>query len=312
MLALRAGFNADRQLAWFDRSGQRLAGLDAHEPYLSPRLSPGGGQIALIRPETPIGQGLGQSGLQTRSICLLDLALRSVSPFAFGAVASPVWSADGNRIVFGRGEAGDHGLYWKAVGGGGDEELLLRTAHPSTPLSWSPDGRFILFREEQGPGTGAALFVLPVLGQRKPILISQLAPYGGFSPDGRWIAYAWGKSGRYEVWVRSFDESDPGAAQHKWQVTEKGGFLPRWRRDGRELFYWDLYRRLVAVPVSTGSAFKAGAPVTLFDTHDHDPTDFDYDVSADGQRFLVSRLVQDDSRPVNIALDWLAVAKKRD
>jgi len=158
---------------------------------------------------------------------------------------------------------------------------------------------------------GAAdLFVLPVAGERKPTLVSQRAPYADLSPDGRWIAYAPAELARAEIWVRSFAGSEPGAAPIRWQVSSDGGWDPRWRRDGRELFYLSLDRRLMAVPVNTGGKFRAGTPVPLFDMGDRDPTGFGYDVSADGQRFLISRLVEDDNRPVNIALDWLAVAKK--
>jgi serine/threonine protein kinase/Tol biopolymer transport system component len=303
VLAWRSGFNADRQLAWFDRSGKQIVGLDAHEQYLSPRLSPDGNQVAAVVPERPISQGLLQSGAQERQILLLDLARQFVSPFAFGAVESPVWSADARRIAFGRGEPGDFGLYGSAADGSGDEELLLRTAHRSTPLSWSHDGRFILFTED------GSLFVLPILGERKPVLVSRIAVFGEFSPDTRWIAYTWGESGRFEIWVRSFAGDLPGDTTYKWQVTDKGGVLPRWRHDGRELFYRDLNRRLMAVPVRSDGRFRTGAPVLLFDTHDCDPQDFDYNVSPDGQRFLISRLVQNNSRPVNIALDWFTLAK---
>lgn len=304
VLAWRSGFNADRQLAWFDRSGKQLVGLDAREQYLSPRLSPDAGQVAAGVPERPISQGLGQSVRQKREILLLDLARESVSPFAFGAVESPVWSADASRIAFGRGEPGDYGLYWKAAGGSGDEELLLKTAHRSVPLSWSHDGRFILFNEDK------SLFILPIVGERKPVLVSRSADYGEFSPDTKWIAYTWGESGRFEIWVRSFAADRPGDTAYKWQVTDKGGLLPQWRHDGRELFYIDLYHRLMAVPVSSDGRFRTGPPVLLFDTHDCDPQDLDYNVSPDGQRFLISRLVQNNNRPVNIALDWFTLAKK--
>ncbi|MGO4883929.1 MAG: protein kinase domain-containing protein [Bryobacteraceae bacterium] len=301
-LAWRAGFNAERQLAWFDRSGKQLAGLDAHEQYLSPRLSPDGGQVAAAVPEGFIQQGLSSSSGRKREILLMDLARESVSPFVSGAVESPVWSADASRIAFGRNEPGQYGLYSKAVRGSGDEELLLKTAHRSLPVSWSHDGRFILSKEEE------ALFVLPILGERKPVLVSEPAEIGEFSPDARWIAYASGESGRFEIVVRSFAGERLGDTTYK--VTLGGGLQPRWRHDGRELFYWDLNLRLMAVPVSSDSRFRTGAPELLFDTHDCDPQDFDYNVSPDGQRFLISRLVQNNSRPVNIALDWFTLAKK--
>ena len=148
-------------------------------------------------------------------------------------------------------------------------------------MSWSHDGRFILSKEEE------ALFVLPILGERKPVLVSEPAEIGEFSPDARWIAYASGESGRFEIVVRSFAGERLGDTTYK--VTLGGGLQPRWRHDGRELFYWDLNLRLMAVPVSSDSRFRTGAPELLFDTHDCDPQDFDYNVSPDGQRFLISR-----------------------
>ena len=312
VLAWRTGLNVDRQLAWFDRSGKQPAGLDSREPYLSPRLSPDGGWIALIRRETPVvsrGAMPSESSL-TRNIWLMGLSRRSVTPLTLGASESPVWSPDGRRIVFGRRERPTFGLYLKPVSGAADEELLLRTADRSTPLSWSPDGRFILFQESQRE-TKSDLFVLPLVGERKPTLVARHADYGEFSPDGRWIAYAEGQSGRFEIWVQSFAESGTRLTPKKWQVSVNGGVIPRWRSDSRELFYYEVRSRtMMSVSVRTGATFKANASVALFNPRDEDPTDFEYDVSADGQRFLISRLAQDDSRPVNVSLDWLAVAKK--
>ena len=308
VLAWRGDFNADRQLTWFDRSGRQLTGLDVREPYVSPRLSPAGDRIALIRLDTPV---IGSSGAPpesslTRNIWLMDPGSGGVTAFTFGAAVAPVWSPDGSRIVFGHGQGPDYGLYWKSVRGAGSEELLLKTATESTPLSWSPDGRFIayLLRTLE---PSRDLFVLPLIGERRPIPVARSSLSADFSPDGRWIAYSSGETGRLEVLVRSFGAADgPGP----WQVTTNGGMNPRWRRDGRELFYVAIDRRLMAVPVNAHATFKNGPPAVLFDPHDHNPTEFEYDVSADGQRFLISRLVEDDSRPMNISLDWLAGVKK--
>jgi len=134
VLAWRSGFNGERQLAWFDRSGKQLAGLDSHERYLFPRLSPDGAEIAIINAEAFVRAGVTEShGMPAMSICLLDPLRGAVSAFAVGSVISPVWAPDGSRIVFGRSQGSGYGLYWKAVRGAGDEEVLLKTATLPSP-----------------------------------------------------------------------------------------------------------------------------------------------------------------------------------
>jgi hypothetical protein len=139
--------------------------------------------------------------------------------------------------------------------------------------------------------------------------------YGQFSPDGRWIAYVSDESGRYEVYVRSFAQAGAGVTAGKLPVSTAGGFLPRWRRDGKELFFAAPDGKLMAAPVKLGSTFEAGVPVTLFDTYEsgigsNGVDYFSYAVRADGQRFLISRALEGGaSRPVNICLNWLAGAK---
>jgi serine/threonine protein kinase/Tol biopolymer transport system component len=309
VLAWRAGFNTLRQLAWFDRSGRRLPGLDISEPYLAPRLSPDGDRLAFIRLETPAVavQGTVAESSLTRNVWLLDLKRGLQTPLAFGAAVRPVWSPDGRRVVFGRNETRACGLFWKPVSGGNDEELLLRTALKPIPLSWSHDGRFLLFVQTIA-GTTGDLFSLPLKDGGHPILIARNAADGEFSPDGRWIAYVSTESGAGQIVVRPFQ--DGKTAAEKFAVSTEKGWEPRWRGDGRELFYYGSFERtLVAIPVNAAGKFEAGTPVELFDTHDADPGDFDYNVSADGQRFLISRIVQDDNRPINISLNWLVTAK---
>jgi Tol biopolymer transport system component len=133
---------------------------------------------------------------------------------------------------------------------------------------------------------------------------------GQFSPDGKWVAYASNESGKWEIYLTSFPE-----ARGKWQVSTGGGEQPRWRGDGKELFYLSSDSKMMAVSVGTGSNFDAGTPVALFQSTPRQPVLvydlFVYDVSRDGQRFLINTPVnQADTHPMSILLNWPAKPNK--
>jgi Tol biopolymer transport system component len=200
-------------------------------------------------------------------------------------------------------------LYQKASNGAGAEEVLLEDNLDKTPLSWSSDGRFILYLTSGGP-TGNDLFVLPLFGDRKPFpfLQTQFNDYPGqFSPDGRWVAYASDESGKFEVYVAPFP--GPGG---KWQVSVAGGDWPRWRRDGTEIFYLAPDNKLMAAAVNgKGSSFEVDAVKPLFDAHAAPGVRYSYDVSGDGQRFLINTAPeQSASAPVTVVVNWTAGLKK--
>jgi eukaryotic-like serine/threonine-protein kinase len=133
---------------------------------------------------------------------------------------------------------------------------------------------------------------------------------GQFSPDGRWVAYASNETGRWEIFVTSFPD-----ARGKWQVSTGGGEQPRWRGDGKELFYLSGESKIMAVPVTTGTKFDVGTPVELFQATPRQPVVsadlFVYDVSRDGQRFLINSPVkQAETQPMSIVLNWSARLNK--
>ena len=155
-------------------------------------------------------------------------------------------------------------LYQKAASGAGEETLLLKSDYPKFPTDWSRDGRFIIYRQTD-PKTKSDVWVLPEpgSGEAKPFPVVRTEANetaGTLSPDGRWLAYASDVSGRYEVYVQSF----PGGGG-KRQVSTGGGNHPRWRRDGRELFYYAGDGKLMAAPVRSGESFEMGAAVSLFE-----------------------------------------------
>jgi Tol biopolymer transport system component len=298
----------ENQLGWHDRAGKSLGNVGAPVRSNDVALSPDEKMVVASR---RAGSG------RNSDIWLHELARGLDTRFTFDASQNPypVWSPDGRRILFGSDRAASFGLYVKDTSGAGQDELLLKSAQIKFPTDWSADGRFVLYTELGGK-TAADLWVLNMDGERKPVPFLQ-TPFsesqGQFSPDGHWIAYASDESGRYEVYIRPFP-SGPG----KWKISIGGGELPRWRRDGKELYFLSLDRKLMAAPVKGGSGaqpvFDAAAPQALFEAHV--PTlvpgrsTFPYAATADGKRFLVVTGSDTAETPLTVVVNWLAAVKK--
>jgi Tol biopolymer transport system component len=293
------------QLTWFDRSGTTLGVLGEPGFYFtpSPALSPDGTRVAVQMPTTV--------GFSDRSdIWIYDIARGLSNRFTFNPASerAPLWSPDGSRIVFGSTRKGTVDLYQKAANGTGDEELLLESGFDKYPLSWSRDGRFILY-QEIAPKVGGDLWVLPLEGDRKPFAFLQsefneLAP--AFSQDGRWVSYNSDESGRNEIYVAPFP--GPGG---KRQVSTSGGVFARWRGDGKELYYLAANNRLMATEVNgAGTSFEVGATRPLFEARLTGPGYF-YAVTSDGQRFLVNKVIEGNvASQMVLVLNWAADLKR--
>ena len=304
-LAFRSGGAAEEtQLTWFDRSGAAVGAPGPPGRYRNPVLSPDRTRVAVE---------VVSDADRNRDIWLLELARGVMSRFTFDPRndVNPVWAPDGSRIVFGSDrEGGVFSLYQKPSSGAATEELFFTsTVENAVPYSWSPDGRFILHRYMNGGAFNTG--VLPLEGDRKarlflPVPFNQTMAQ--ISPDGRWIAYHSNESGRFEVFVQTF----PTPAG-KWQVSKDGGYYPMWRGDGREIFYYAANGQLTAVPVTTGAALEVGSAVPLFraDMLNGPSTAVgfraQYDVTPDGQRFLLNVPVAEAQRPsITVVLNWAA------
>ncbi len=191
--------------------------------------------------------------------------------------------------------------------GGGPEEALLKTKDAEIPVDWSPDGRLIAYVAPDA-SSNWDLWIVPLQGDRKPFPFaktSAMETHAKFSPDGRWIATVADEAGKEEVYVAPF----PGPGE-RVQVSTAGGTTPRWRGDGKELYYLAPDRKLMAVPIQTGGALEAGIPTPLFETRG-DIGASGYDVTRDGQRFLVITPVREDAAlPIAVVLNWTSVLEK--
>ncbi|MBI3666800.1 MAG: serine/threonine-protein kinase, partial [Acidobacteria bacterium] len=293
-----------RRLLWFDRAGKQLSSVGDPGDYLNLNLSPDDQRVAANRRDSQTG---------TVDIWLFELSRGVTSRFTFGPgiAGGPVWSPDGSRIAFSSTRDGPWNLYEKLSNGGSDEPLL-KSSNNKFAMGWSPDGRFLLYAlyAEQDPKTNSDLWILPLEGGGKPFPFLRSAfneSQGQFSPDGRWIAYTSNESGKSEIYVRPFSGAEAGAGA-KAQISSNGGTGPRWRRDGKELFYVAPDNKLMAVVVKAGAgAFQAGGvPQPLFKTRAAD-FNFLYAVAADGRRFLViSQAEQAASAPATVVLNWNA------
>jgi DNA-binding winged helix-turn-helix (wHTH) protein/Tol biopolymer transport system component len=290
------------QLTWFDRVGQRLGTIGNPAVYLYPQLSPDGQTLAVDVTDSmtflPYVWLFPKQGTPAR--------------FTFRASLRPLWSPDGGRIVF---ESLNTGIYVKPSGGKEDETLLLESANlpddaGRIPCEWSPDSRFLLYSQIDSR-TGYDLWKLPLSGARKPVALLNSEfneSCGTLSPDGHWIAYASDESGRSEIYVRALPE-EGALTGRQWQISYNGGSWPKWRRDGKELFYLDSERKLIAVDVKIGMNFEAGTSRSLFATRIHTP-DARFDVTSDGRRFIVpSETSGDVSLPPTVILNWISAVK---
>jgi Tol biopolymer transport system component len=298
-----------RQLVWFDRGGIQLGLVGPAGVQSTVTLSPDAKRVALVRDDPQTGN---------RDIWLLELArgtsLRLTSDEEWDRY--PVWSPDGSRIVFTSGREGVHNLYQMPASGTGSEEPLFQSMDVKAPVHWSADGRFLVYQVAV-PKTFTDIWVLPLSGERQPFPFLQTEfseEHPQFSPDGRWLAYTSNESGRPEIYVQSFP-----ASGGKWRVSTHGGAHPRWRGDGKELFYLDLHgKKLLAVAVKGAAhTFEAEVPVALFDVNVGRYIPgllagmYHYDVTADGQRFLVNTLVEEPTAsPITVVLNWIAGLKR--
>jgi serine/threonine protein kinase len=308
VLAYRTGTSSTvnaEQLTWNDRKGTVLARvgetLSVSFGTGSVSIAPDGRRAAVLI-----------SQVVAADLWLVDLerGLPTRLTSSEAGEASPVWSPDSRRLAFrsSRVQNAAFDLYWKDVDGTAEETPIAPTLTPGLPNDWSPDGNFILFTRAPDPNI-VDIFALSVeQKQVQPVLQTPFAESAArLSADGRWMAYVSNESGQNEVYVRPFAIADgKPSVGPKWRVSTTGGVVPRWRRDGKELFYRSAAGDFMAVDVkTTGETIQTLMPRQLFPAI---PGVHAWDVAADGQRFLISTPLRSTAAPVadpvTVVLNW--------
>jgi Tol biopolymer transport system component len=305
VLVFRSGTGYVTQLTWLDRSGKLQEPFGRPGAYVDPELSPDGNFVAVELEDESGG----------RDIWLMDVLRGTSSRFTFdaGAEVYPLWAPDGSWLAFSSLRFGLVRHYRRRISGTGDEELPLGPGSSKELVDRSSDGRFLLYNDHDA-STGSGLWTLPLFGDRKPQPFLQtrfITRHARFSPEARWVAYVSGESGRLEVYVESFP-----IPSGKKQISIDGGTQPRWRRDGRELFFLAADGKLMAVPIKGDAALEIGAPAALFEAHIGAPfgdaSTFlerqQYDVTPNGERFLINR-ASSEALPITVVLNWTAGLK---
>jgi dipeptidyl aminopeptidase/acylaminoacyl peptidase len=290
MVATGSGLAAQRpapvlrsQLVWFDRAGTRIESVGGLADHLGLELSPDGKQVAVAILDQAQG---------THDLWLYDIASGQRTRFTSDPEDENwlIWSPDGRRVVFNSFGRERLELRQSSASEARTEVVLLETdGEGKWPVSWSPDGQFILV-VKNSVETSNDVWVLPLAGNRKPYPFLRTAVaenWAAFSPDGRWVAFSSTETGRAEVYVTPFP-----AGGRRWRVSTEGGSQARWRRDGKELFYLAPDRMLMAAAVNVqGADFNVGSIEPLFEFRFPYGQYHAFDVSADGQRFLLNRLI---------------------
>jgi serine/threonine-protein kinase len=301
--------SAQRRLVWVTRNGAEQPLAAPAKAYRAPRLSPDGMRVAVNVEE------------QEAQIWLYDLARNTLNRWTFEGTTNqfPSWTPDGKRIAFESNKEGRLNIYWQLADGSGGLERLTTSENTNIPMSWSPDGQLLAFFEvdptngydisvlrlgDLSPGSGKVRKAQPFL--RTPF--NESVPR--FSPDGRWLSYVSDETGRFEIYVQPYP--GPGA---KRQISTEGGTEPAWNPNGRELFYRSG-DKMMAVEIASQPSFNSGNPRVLFEgQYVPTPGTFpNYDVSPDGQRFLMlkpSESAEAAPTQINVVLNWFEELKQK-
>jgi serine/threonine-protein kinase len=287
-------------LVWVDQKGIEQPVTAAQFPYFAPRLSPDGQKIAYLE------QG------RDWQVYVYDLGRSTNSRLTGeGSASYPIWTPDGQRLLFGWLKSLVQDLYWQPYDGSSPKERLAASGYDLDAGSWSSDGRTVALVEDHHSPAGQDILMLDTRsGRLTPFLNSQFnETFPDFSPDGRWIAYTSDESNRDEVWVRPF----PGPGM-KQQVSSEGGVQPLWARNGKQLFYrWQ--DQVWAVDVRAEGGFAMGKPRLLFERPGYSMGSpiRGYDLSLDSKRFLMVKAEQRKPSPVTemmLVQNWLEELKR--
>jgi Tol biopolymer transport system component len=289
----------EHQLQWYDRQGRVTGTIDAPSSYWTISLSPDATRAALMM------------ALPEPNIWVFDLARNISTRLTSLPGTTPVWSADGNRIMF---NSRTSGVFVKTASGAGAETVVLQEGQGNL-WDWSTDGRHLLYQVDNAKTKSTDLWTLT--DPEGPPANRKSAPYlngdsnegaARFSPDGRFVAYVSNESGANAVYVRPFPDANAG----KWPISNGPGFQPRWRRDGKELVYLSGDGTLMSVDIASNPSFTAGIPKVLFRTATWalSAPNSTWDMTPDGQRFLVITTPEGASASLVVELNWQAGLRK--
>jgi Tol biopolymer transport system component len=303
LLVLGNGGAADQKLIYVDRAGKELGVIaDGLPNLLAMALSPKGDRLAL-----EIDTGASEIWIQ-------DLVRGVRTRLTFGPAwdENPVWSPDGKWITYDSLRDNKINIYRRPADGSGAEELLLSDGKANSPVAWSPDSKFLLYRVTNNRlgatalnlGGDSDLWALPMTGERKPFFVVKTGslPIGSdhsFSPNGHWLAFTAEESGTNQVFVIPF-----GSGQGRWQVSQTDGFSPRWRSDGKELYFAsESSNNVIGVPVEEKSGtLQFGAPQPLF-PHSFSQVPL-YAPLPDGKKFIMNTTSQQIGQVMSLVSNW--------
>jgi len=292
--------DTQRSLVWVDFKGDFQEVVPSKAPFYAPRLSPSGRRIAYRRNGLKLG------------ISVYNLDRDMDTPLiSEGFTEWLTWTRDGNELSYSWTAAGPCNIFQQPADGSRPPRQITKSDYHQDAGSWSQDGKYLALVEEARPGTGMDILIWNVQEkQMVPFLSSKFNErYPEFSPTGPWLAYSSDESGRHEIYVRPF----PGSGA-KHQVSSQGGVEPLWSRNGKQIFY-RVGGQVWVVDVMAEKEFQTGKPRMLFDKPEYINSSplRNYDISLDGQRFLMVRVEGGQPSPATqiiLVQNWFEELKR--